>query len=189
MIHRAGSARVAQPLFQEAGGGSTPTSALDLWFLKIDFDRAKELNRLWHSRFPETGGGGSRVCYAAECNGIYYATAIWTNPSAAKLPQREWIMLKRWAIADDAPANTASRMDSWMFRDIRKRFPEVTTAVSYSDPDKHDGGIYRACNWVEGETTKRGIDNGWRNRERGNVAVNDLCKRVTRWTKAIRKGI
>jgi hypothetical protein len=185
-MKRAESVRVAQPLFHEAGGGSTPTSALDLWFLKIDFSLAKQLNRLWHSRFPETGGGGSRVCYAAEFGGIYYAVAIWTNPSAAKLPQHEWIMLKRWAIAEDAPANAASRMDSWMIRDIRRRFPEVTTAVSYSDPDTHDGGIYRACNWVEGETTIRSSNKGWHNRERGNVAVNDQCKRVTRWTKKIR---
>lgn len=118
MSYCAGSARVAQPLFQEAGGGSIPTSALDLWFVVVDLSRAKELNRLWHSRFPEVGGGGSRVCYAAEFGGIYYAVAIWTNPSSPKLPQCEWLMLKRWAIADDAPPNTASRMDSWMIRDI-----------------------------------------------------------------------
>lgn len=183
----AGSIRVVHPLFQAEGGGSIPTSALQLYFSVGDHDRAVELNRLWHSRFPEYGGGGSRVCYVAEFDGVFYATAIWTNPSARKLPQREWIMLKRWAIADDAPANTASRMDSWMFRDIRKRFPEVITAVSYSDPDTHDGAIYRACNWVEGETTKRTVGSkAWYNRERNRVAINKACERVTRWTKAVR---
>lgn len=186
-MNRADGARVAQPLFQTADGGSRPTSALSLWFSKVDFNRASDLNRLWHSRFPETGGGNARVCYAAEFQGIFYAAAIWTNPSSPKLPQREWLMLKRWAIADDAPKNTASRMDGWMFRDLKKRFPEATKAVSYSDPDKHDGGIYRACGWSEGETTARKTaGKNWKNRERQHITKNEPCERVTRWTKAIR---
>lgn len=183
----ADSIRVVQPLFHAAGGGSIPTSALQLWFSVADHDRAVELNRLWHSRFPEYGGGGSRACYVAEFGGLFYATAIWTNPTSPKLPQLQWLMLKRWAIADDAPTNTASRMMSWMVRDIRKRFPDVTTLVSYSDPDTHEGAIYRACNWTEGETTKRTFGSKrWRNRKRGRVAINKACERVTRWTKEIR---
>jgi hypothetical protein len=110
--------------------------------------------------------------------------AIWTNPSSPKLPQLTWVMLKRWAIADDAPKNSASRMDMWMFKDLRRRFPKAVMAVSYSDPDTHDGGIYRACNWVEGETTiRRGQQ--WKNRTRHH-ADNETCSRVTRWTKRIR---
>lgn len=176
--------REAHPLFQAEGSGSPPTSALDLRFVIVDLNTAKSLNRIWHSRFPDYGGGGSRLCHAAEFNGTYYAVAIWTNPSAAKLPQRSWLMLKRWAIADDAPEQTASRMMMWMVRNIRKLLPEVTTLVSYSDPDAHDGAIYKACNWDEGETTKRSRGGKqWRNRERAKHTVNNLCVRVTRWTK------
>lgn len=186
-MSRADGVRVAQPLFQTAGSGSIPTSALQLWFSAIEMGRAKELNTLWHSRFPNTGGGGSRVSYVAEFDGLFYAAAIWTNPTSPKLPQLEWLMLKRFAIASDAPKNTASRMMGWMIRDIRMRFPEVRTLVSYSDPDTHEGTIYKACGWDEGETTERKTEGrkNWRNRERQRVAINEPCQRVTRWTKAM----
>lgn len=184
---RADDVRLAWPLFQAERGGCRPTSALQLRFQKIDFIPAKALNRLWHSRFPETGGGNARVCYAAEFDGQFWAVAIWTNPSSPKLPQRSWIMLKRWAIADERPKNTASRMDGWMFRDLARRFPEVEMAVSYSDPDSHEGAIYRACGWSEGETTTRKAGGKrWKNRTRPRQTANDECQRVTRWTKRVR---
>ncbi len=183
---RADGVRVAQPLFQVEGSGSIPTSALDLRFTKNEYGIAKDLNRLWHSRFPDTGGGGNRVSYTAEFDGIYYATAIWTNPTSPKLPQLTWLMLKRFAIADDAPKNTASRMEGWMVRDIRKRFPDVVMLVSYSDPDSHEGTIYKACGWMEGETTERTeVCKHWKNRVRGKVTKNEPCRRVTRWTKEL----
>lgn len=187
MTNRADSIRVVHPLFQAEGGGAIPTSALQLWFGELELRDAKKLNRLWHSRFPGFGGGGSRVCHAAQFDGLFYAVAIWTNPSAAKLPQRTWLMLKRWAIADDAPPNTASRMMMWMVRDIRKRLPEVEMLVSYSDPETHDGAIYRACNWKEGETTKRTVGSKqWHNRERGKRSENKACELVTRWTRRLK---
>jgi hypothetical protein len=180
--------RVAYPLFQAEGGGSTPTSALQLWFDGIGFQQAKQLNRLWHSRFPAFGGGGYRLCHSAEFDGLYYAVAIWTNPSSPKLPQLSWLMLKRWAIAADAPLNTGSRMMMWMVRDIRKRLPDVTMLVSYSDPKAHDGAIYKACGWNEGETTKRTVGSKqWHNRERGRRIMNPACEWVTRWTRTIEK--
>src|SRR5690242_2929768 len=105
-----GAIRLAHPLFQAGDGGSIPTSALELYFHAIEQSDAARLNRGWHSRFPELGGGGSRVCYAAEHAGRWYAVAIWTNPTSPKLPQTRWLMLKRFAIAPDAPKNSASRM-------------------------------------------------------------------------------
>jgi hypothetical protein len=184
----AGGVRVARPLFQEGGSGSIPTSALDFWFGKIESEPAKAMNKLWHSRFPECSNSCCRVCYGAEFEGSYYAVAIWTNPTSPKLPQLTWLMLSRWAIAPEAPKNTGTRMESWMVRDIRRRFPDVTTLVSYSDPDTHDGSIYRACNWVEGETTDRKTEGrkNWHNRERARVTKNTAPERVTRWTKTIR---
>lgn len=85
MNNRAVGVRVAHPLFQAEGSGAIPTTALQLWFGVTDLKRAKQLNRLWHSRFPSFGGGGSRACHVAEFDGLFYAVAIWTNPSAAKL--------------------------------------------------------------------------------------------------------
>jgi len=187
-VNRAdGVTRVAQSLFQANGGGSTPTSALQLWFSKIEKQTARTLNRLWHSRYPETSRSAVRVCYGADFDGFYYAVAMWTNPSSPKLPQLAWLMLSRWAIAPDAPKNTGTRMESWMVRDVRRRFPEVTTLVSYSDADTHDGAIYKACNWIEGETTTRKASSrNWHNRERARQQLNRVAERVTRWTKTIR---
>lgn len=188
MTNRADGVRVAQPLFQGEGSGSIPTSALDLWFLRIGKQTARTLNRCWHSRFPETSKTAARVCHGAEFGGLYYAIAIWTNPTARKLPQLTWLMLSRWAIAADAPPNTGTRMESWMVRDVKKLFPKVTTLVSYSDADTHDGAIYKACNWIEGKTTTRNSvsQKNWHNRERGRQQLNPPAERVTRWTKVIR---
>jgi hypothetical protein len=85
--------------------------------------------------------------YTAECDGVFYATAAWSNPVARLLPQREWLELRRLAIADDAPRNTASRFIGWMVRDIQKRFPEVVQLISYQDCDAHNGTIYKASGW------------------------------------------
>lgn len=187
MNTRAEARRVMGGMFQSRTGGSIPTSAHSLFFHCIDLRHAKQLNALWHSRFPDVGGGGSRVNYAAEFDDICYAVAIWTNPSAAKLPQQTWLMLKRYAIANDAPKNTASRMMGWMIRDIKKRFPEVVMLVSYSDPNTHEGTIYRATGWKEGKTTKRTIGSKqWHNRERWKRSKNEACELVTRWTYDLR---
>jgi hypothetical protein len=152
MTKRADSIRVVHPLFQAEGGGSIPTSALQLLLFPIPLQLAVELNRLWHSRLPSFHTGFITnmpyLCYGAECDGRWYAAAIWSNPVARNLPQLEWLELRRFAIAPDAPKNTASRMLSIMCRLIRKARPEVTRLISYQDENAHAGTIYRAAGWV-----------------------------------------
>lgn len=138
------------PLFQAGEGGSIPTSALDLRVHRIPTPLAAELNGIWHSRLPIYDTGFclcSRACFGAEHQGVWYAAAIWSNPVAAALPQREWLELRRFAIADDAPKNTASRMLSVMVRFIRRDLPEVQTLCSYQDVEAHAGTIYKAAGW------------------------------------------
>lgn len=147
MKNRAESVRVAYPLFHAGGGGSTPTSALQLFFRVVDFKTARAMVRIWHSRLPKLTSPQCRIAYAAEFDGIFYATAIWCRPIARALPQYEWIELQRMAIAPDAPRNTASRMLAWMVRDIRQRFADVIRLVSYQDTEVHTGTIYRAAGW------------------------------------------
>jgi hypothetical protein len=91
------------------------------------------------------------------------------------------------AIAPDAPKNTASRMLGWMARNIAKRFPEVTTLVSYRDCDAHLGTIYAASGWVPEGEQKRSPKTTWHNRGREHQ-IQDLPTTVQRWTKPIRKG-
>lgn len=143
---------VALPLFQEAGGGSSPTSPLQFEIAEISTKDAVKLNELWHSRLPIYQTGfclNSKVCYAAIHQGIYYAVAIWGHPLARLLPQKTWLELRRMAIGPDAPKNTASRMISVMTRLIVKKFPEVVNLISYQDKEVHDGTIYRAAGWTK----------------------------------------
>lgn len=144
--------RAARHLFQDAGGGSTPTSALQLQVDGIAWKDAKALNRLWHSRLPviraASGVRATSLCYGAEFDGTWFAAAIWTNPVARALPQQTWLELRRFAIAPDAPKNTGSRMLAVMARMIRKRRPETERLVSYQDTEVHTGCIYKAAGWT-----------------------------------------
>lgn len=162
MITRAESIRVMHPLFHTGQGGSIPTSALQLWLEEIDFARAKQLNRLWHSRLPRFGTGFIKhqpfLSFAATFGGIIYAVAVWSNPVARNLPQQTWLELRRLAIAPDAPRNTASRMLAVMRRLIRGKRPEVERLVSYQDTAVHRGSIYAADGW---ERTAVNADGTW----------------------------
>ena len=174
--------RVAHPLFQEEGGGSTPTSALQLRLIKVPHALARQLNRLWHSRLPRTGPG-SRVCYAADFEGIYYAVAIWGRPLARLLEQWEWLELYRLAIAPDAPRNTASRMLGVMARLISRDFPNIQRLISYQDTEVHTGGIYRAAGW---EMTVASDGGEWDRPSRPTAKAQSAAPKQ-RWEKVIRE--
>ena len=142
---------VLYPLFQEENGGSIPTSPLQLNLIVISPRLAGELNRLWHSVLPETilfniQGG---ICYGAEYQEKWYAVAIWTKPIAAnRLKDGDKMLeLRRLAIADNAPKNTASRMLSIMRKLIKKRFPDIKKLISYQAEEHHTGTIYKAAGW------------------------------------------
>lgn len=152
MIRADGAIRLARPLFQAGDGGSKPTSALELWIEPIAFTRARELNRAWHSILPKFGTGfiedQNFPCFAAVCPaGVIYAVAIWSNPAARKLPQVAWLELRRLAIAEDAPAYTASRMLRIMRMLLHRKRPHVERVISYQSKGVHAGTIYRADGW------------------------------------------
>ena len=183
---RAGDVRVAYPLFQEEGSGSIPTSALQLRFDTCSIRRAMELNQQYHSRLPKTDFSNlirtiRNVCYTAEFDGIFYATAIWTNPIAPMI-DKSWIELRRMAISDDAPKNLASRMLGWMVRDIKKRFPECPKAISYQDTEVHFGTIYKAAGWTPTTVSANGDE--WNRPSRFRKTVQSSAAKQ-RWEKAL----
>lgn len=195
MTQRAESIRVMRPLFHAGEGGSIPTSALQLLVDLIDFPHAVALNGLWHSRLPLMKVGFIKNmpfdCFVAEYDGLAYAVAIWSNPVAAALPQYEWLELRRFAIAPDAPKNTASRMLAVMARLIRRKRPEVARLISYQDEETHAGTIYRAAGW---QPTLRSTGGSWdrpnaRNQNGSPRTRPDLNKATgpkQRWEKVIR---
>lgn len=149
---RTESIRVMHPLFREGEGGSTPTSVLQLRVDRVPFEVARDLNALWHSRLPRIGDPPrlmrAALCYAAHHGGVIFAVAIWSHPVALSLPQREWLELRRLAVAPDAPRNTASRVLAVMARLIRRERPGVVRLISYQDTEVHRGTIYRAAGWT-----------------------------------------
>jgi hypothetical protein len=57
--------------------------------------------------------------------------------------------LRRMAISDECPKNTATHMLRFMRQWIRLNFPDVAMLVSYQDTEVHQGTIYKADNWEE----------------------------------------
>lgn len=192
MTNRADGVRVAHPLFHEEGSGSIPTSALQLRLSVIDFADAKTLNRLWHSRLPRMGTGAIDsmpfLCFGAEFDGLWYATAIWSNPVARWLPQKRWLELRRLAIAPDAPRNTASRMLRIMALLVHQKRPEVVRLISYQDTKAHSGCIYRAAGWTATnvKSSRKRWKWGCKSRPRP-AAQSEAPKR--RWEKVMHANI
>lgn len=182
MITGADSIRVVCPLFQGEGGGSTPTSALQLQVNRIHAEKAVRLNEHWHSRLPKLTNWQQCFAYSAQFDGLFYAVALWGPPIARMLNGRGWLELRRMAIAPDAPKNTASRMISIMVRDIRRNRQDICRLISYQDTEVHTGTIYAASGW---ERTIIGgkITTGWNSRIRNQMQT---AAPKIRWDKQIR---
>ena len=150
---------VAHPLLQGGGGGSIPTSALQLHLYEMDMREAAALNRRWHSMLPRTDlgnllCGNTSVAYGAMFNGRWFAVAIWSQPIIrAMAKDGKTIELRRLAIVDNAPKNTASRMLAVMCRLVKKKYPQMERAISYQAVEVHEGTIYRAAGWTPNEGT------------------------------------
>lgn len=129
-------------------------SCRQLALVEIKPQLACALNAVWHSRLPYIDWSNvvrntAFVCYAVEYDGHLYGVAIWSSPVAQnRLKNGKNILeLRRLAICHDAPKYTATRMISQMITRIRKKFPFLTTLISYQDTEVHSGTIYRASNW------------------------------------------
>jgi len=179
----------SMPLFRSGSGGAIPTSALHLKIRKCNVHFACRLNALWHSRFPKIEWSNvvrnkDYACYVAEYDDIAYAVAIWSSPIAAnRLSEGKTALeLRRMAICDDAPPNTASRMIGIMRRIITKEMPHLTILISYQDTDVHNGTIYKASGW-EIAAQNKGIS--WTNQSRKRNKEQSLSDKV-RWEYRIK---
>lgn len=180
------SIRAVCPLFQVEGGGSTPTSSLQLHFGEISLDLAIQLVGLWHSRLPKVDKSNmTRTrhlwCVGAEHGGKWYAVAIWTNPVSRRFNNSNWLELRRLAIADDAPKNTASRMLGVMARIARRKYPAIDRLISYQDTEVHTGAIYAAAGWRSQKSESKG---NWSVPSRRRAAPQAPSLKV-RWEKEI----
>jgi len=173
---------VNMPLFHSGHGGSIPTSALQLCFEPIHRDTFMPLNEAWHSRLPQCKNAFEGIFFGGKFDEQYWVVAWWSKPVARAYNGLGYLELRRMAIRDGAPKNTASRFLGWMARHIKKT-TECTRLISYQDAEVHTGTIYKASGWVVGGI-KKNIGVGWQTREanRQNQSVADKI----RWEYSIK---
>lgn len=181
--------RLVSPLFFNFEPIQPPASPKMFDVVVVPVRTACKLNVLWHSRFPQIHWANvvrnkRSVCFAAIYKDVYWATAIWSSPIAANRLKNgdQMLELRRMAIADQAPKNTASRMLSVMGKWIHYNFEEITTLISYQDTESHHGTIYKASNWVPVNQSGKGVL--WDNARKRNPAQSDAPK--IRWELKIR---
>lgn len=167
MQHSPDGVVVARLPFQGEGEGSIPISGL---FRKQDFevrpcslDLAREIIEKHHYAV----GGSNTAVYT---QGLFPRGAVWdrdcvgvawwlppTKGAAVKNYPQNWngvLMLSRLACVPGTPKNACSFLIRHAMRFIdRKRWPYLLT---YADEWRgHEGTIYKAAGWQEGDWTKR----------------------------------
>ena len=186
------SSLVEQLSFQTEKGGAIPTSPLQFDIEIIDVHTACRLNGLWHSRLPiiewsNVVRNKHSICFGARYNGELFAVAIWSSPVAAnRMKNGDQILeLRRFAIAENCPKNTGSRMLSIMKRMIYKHLKDVSILISYQDTEVHNGTIYKASNWELVSVSK---GTSWSNNSRKRNTEQSMADKA-RWQIRIRQDL
>ena len=118
------------------------------------------LNELWHSRLPNIHWSNvvrntHYVCYSFSYKQAVIGVGIWSSPVAQNRFKdgKQMLELRRLALNDECPKNTASWSIGKMIKRIKLKFPEIRRLISYQDTEVHQGTIYKASNWVIGGKT------------------------------------
>jgi hypothetical protein len=150
MTLRADSSVAELPLFQGEDGGAIPTSALQLFFKKIEYNTAIDFlieHHYLHRKAPVS------VAFGAYYNGSLIGACTIGKPASHTLINgvcgkergSDVFELNRMCMLDCAPKNSESRFIGWIVRQLDKN----TILVSYADTAQgHDGIIYKATNWI-----------------------------------------
>jgi len=148
------------------------------------------LNELWHSSLPKihwsnVARNTHHVCYVFKYKQAIIGVGIWSSPVAQnRMKEGKTILeLRRLALSDVCPKNTATRTIAEMIKRIRIKFPEITKLISYQDTKVHLGTIYKAANWKMAEQVPL-IDWNTASRKR-NKLQSDASK--IRWEYLLKK--
>ena len=134
-------------------------SCNQLQFVVIPPQLACNLNANWHSRLPDIHFSNVvrnkyQICFGAMHDDEYVASAIWSSPVARSFDDRQVLELRRLAVSNACPKNSATKMLGFMQRYIRKHLPQISLLISYQDTEVHTGTIYKASNWISAHKTK-----------------------------------
>jgi len=149
----AGSVAVARPIDHWAGGGATPTQALQhLRVQPVPVVIARQLIKSEHYLHSLPGG----TCLAF---GVFVASkllgalTLGVGPTNAyslvndAIPD-DCLTLSRLWLSDELPRNSESRVLGIVLRNL-KRYTRVKFLVTYADPAHgHLGIIYQATGWL-----------------------------------------
>jgi len=142
------------------------------------------LNELWHSKLPKIHWSNvvrntHYVCYVFFYKQAVIGVGIWSSPVAQNRFKdgKKMLELRRLALSDVCPPNTASRVIAEMINRIKIKFPEIERLISYQDKSVHLGTIYKASNWfIGGQTTL--LD--WNTKRRKRSQLQSTADKV-RW--------
>lgn len=168
-------------------------SPKELSYQVIPAKMACDFNAEWHSRLPKIHWSNvvrntAYVCFAAVApSGQVVAVGIWSSPVAQNRFQfgKQILELRRMAISDLCPYNTATNMLSFMRKYIKANFKEIALLVSYQDTEVHSGTIYKADNWVAAATSA-GLE--WNTADRKRNKEQSLAVKV-RWEYKLREFV
>lgn len=131
------------------------------------------LNELWHSRLPKIHWSNvvrntHYVCYVFKYKQAIIGVGIWSSPVAQNRMKngKKILELRRLALSDVCPKNTATFTISQMVKRIKTKFPELIKLISYQDKKVHIGTIYKAANWKNGGETQLMLWDGKRKRNK-----------------------
>jgi hypothetical protein len=140
-------------------GGSQPTPPLHLWPEPDGFHvgTVAEANAVLRDHHYLGPIEWARFVLCQWADGAVVGAMVFRPPTSRRLPaDGTWMELARWCLTPDGGLNAGSRMHRAAVRELKLRFPTVTTLVSYSDRSAgHTGTLYRACNWRSAPTWQR----------------------------------
>jgi len=126
------------------------------------------------------------MCYGFFYNQECYAVAIWSSPVARNIDPNTVLELRRYAINEKCPKNTASWGLSRMVKLIKKKFRNIILLISYQDTEVHDGTIYKASGWEIGNKTVDGDDWNKPSRKRDNSKTTAI---KIRWERRLMRMV
>lgn len=155
----AGGVAAARLEILRAGGGATPTPALqdyrprDIRVRPIPHSVAGQICRRHH--YLGTYPGGAALAFGIfVCDQLAGVAVLGVGPPNGhrlfRDARREQVLcLARFYLDDLLPRNSESRSLAVILRYLRKHQSTVKAVVAYSDPSAgHNGGIYRACGFL-----------------------------------------
>jgi hypothetical protein len=166
-----------------------PTSPKMMELRTVSADSACRMNAMWHSRLPYIHPSNvlrntHSICFEAFYGGTVWAVAIWSSPVAQNRFKhgKQMLELRRLAIRDGAPFNTATWMISRMEGYIKRYIPSICMLISYQDTEVHVGTIYKASNWTPSAISE-GVS--WTTDKRERNKEQTLAPKI-RWERIIK---